>query len=277
MSAMFTPAAVSGLALSLGALASAQQPPSPTPLVPVAASTLAADPSPYFGQHVTLMAAVERRLSPHAFSVDQDRTRTTGHEVLILTRALHGPLDPGSYVTVIGEVVRFDPGDIAPRAPDFLLDLSSEVLAAYRGRVAVLATSVINAALVDLARRLPPPMTADEEAYDRLMKRIGPAFTALRQAVAAANADAVREHTAVLTQTLADTESFWRQRAKADAAGWSRDARTHLETLTRAAAGGQWDAVKTAATGLQQTCANCHGTYRERVDDGSYRMKAEAR
>lgn len=278
MRAIFTGTALCGLALSLGALAAAQQPPPPPkPLVPVAASTLAADPSAYMGQQVTLMAAVEQRLSPHAFSVDQDRTKATGHEVVILTRALHGPVDPNSYVTVVGEVVRFDPAEIAPRSPDYLLDLSSDVIAKYRGRTAVLATSVINAAMIDVTKRLPPPMTPDEEAYDKMMKRVGPAFNALRQAVSSSNADAIKEHAVVLTQTFADTESFWKKRSKGDATTWSVDARKHLDALARAAAAGEWDQVKASAGLVQQTCSNCHSAYRERLADGSYRIKAEAR
>lgn len=269
------PAAICGLALSLGALAAAQQPPAPAakPLVPVAASTLAADPAPFIGQQVTLMATVEQRVSPHAFSVDQDAKRSTGKDVLILTRALHGPLDPNAYVTVVGEVVRFDPAELAPRAPDYLLDLPGDVLTKFRGRPAVLATSVITAALVDVARRQPPPLTPEEEAYDKVMKRVGPAFNALRQAVTSSSADAVKEHAAVLAQSFADTESFWTKRGRKDATGWSQDARTHVDALARAAAAAQWDQVKTAVSALQEACANCHGPYRERLDDGSSRIK----
>ena len=60
-------------------------PPAPPPaaastaksLVPVAASTLAANPDPYYGESVTLTGAVEKNLATLAFSVDQDKTKST--------------------------------------------------------------------------------------------------------------------------------------------------------------------------------------------------------
>src|SRR5438477_7193369 len=56
----------------------------PKPLVPLAASTLAANPDPYIGEWVTVTAAVEQSLAPLAFSMDQDKTKSTGKEVLVL-------------------------------------------------------------------------------------------------------------------------------------------------------------------------------------------------
>ena len=49
----------------------------PKPLVPVAASSVAANPDPYLNEYVTMTAAVETNLSKSAFSVDQDKTKST--------------------------------------------------------------------------------------------------------------------------------------------------------------------------------------------------------
>jgi hypothetical protein len=54
---------------------------------------------------------------------------------------------------------------------------------------------------------------------------------------------------------------------------WAADARLQSETLQRSIASGVWDDAKAAATALQQTCSACHGVYRERLDDGSYRVR----
>jgi hypothetical protein len=253
----------------------AQQPASPPlkPLVPVAASTLATDPIPFIGQTVTLVGAVEQRISPAAFTVDQDRTRSTGQEVLILTRGLHGALSPNTYVTVIGEVVRFDAAEIGRRSPDYLLDLPADASGRFSGRAVVLASSVIDSSIVDLTKTLPPPMTPEEAAYDKVMKRVGPAFNALRQAVTSSNLDAIREGAVTLKQNFADAEAFWKTRGKEDASGWAQDARKHLESLHRAAEAAKWDDVKSSAAALGQTCQSCHAIYRERQDDGSYRIK----
>lgn len=248
--------------------------PVPKQLVPVTASSVAATPDAYIGQYVTLIAPVDRRFSSTAFSVDQDRTRSTGRDVLILAPALSAPVDVDAYVTVIGEVVRFDFEELASRAPDYLIGLPSDVVESYRGRPAVLATSVINAGLIDLAKRLPPRMTVEEEAYSKVMKQVGPAFASLRQAVAASDAEGATTHTGVLKQAFADTEAFWKTRGAADALAWAKDARKQVDIIQRGAAGAQWEDVKTAAAALGQICQSCHAAYRERFDDGSYRIKS---
>lgn len=245
----------------------------PRPLIPVAASTLAANPDAYYGESVTLTAAVEQILGRTAFSVDQDNTRSTGNDVLILAPRLNADVGLNTYVTVIGEVVRFEPAEIADRLNSYAPDLAGDVVAKYRGRPAVMATAVINAAMVDLARRLPPPMAADEEAFSKVMKRVGPAFAALRDGIAGSKADVAKENADVLRQAFTEAEAFWKARRKADAAQWARDARKEVEALDRAAGGGSWDEAKAAASSLGQACQTCHAAYRERFDDGTYRIK----
>jgi cytochrome c556 len=274
---MRLPAIPATLVIASLAALQAQQPasaPPLKPLVPVAASTLATDPAPFIGQTVTLMAAVEQRVSPAAFTVDQDKARSTGQDVLILTRALHRAVSPNAYVTVIGEVIPFDAAEIGRRSPDYLLDLPADASHRFNGRAVVLATSVIDSSMLDLTKKLPPPMTRDEQAYDSVMKRVGPAFNALRQAVTSSNLETIRDSAVVLKQSFADAEVFWKGRAKGDATGWAQDARKHLDALHRAADAGKWDDVKASATALGQTCQSCHATYRERHDDGSYRIRA---
>src|SRR5438093_10228098 len=72
------------------------------PLVPVAASTLAAHPETYYGERVTMTGAVEQSLGKLVFSVDQDKTKTLEQQILVLAPRLNSPVDPNTYVTVIG-------------------------------------------------------------------------------------------------------------------------------------------------------------------------------
>jgi cytochrome c556 len=249
----------------------AQQPPAapPKPLVPVAASTLADSPEAFYGQYVSVFGIVEQALSSSAFSIDQDATRT-GKDVLVVAPVLTAPVDLNAYVTVVGEVVRFD-DEIASRSA---AGLAPEIVARYRGRPAVLATAVVNAALVDLAKRLPAPLTPEEASYDAVMKRIGPAFAALRQAVTGSDAAALKEQAAILKKAFGETQSFWKTRNRADATQWAADGLSHSEAIERAAARADWEAIKSSATNLGQACQNCHGAYRERLEDGSYRIRA---
>lgn len=261
----------------------AQQPPAPPPplkpAVPVATNTVTANPDAYYGENVTLTAAVEQIYSRSAFAVAQrtvpgaSTKKPLGQDILVLAPTLNGSVDANAYVTVLGELMRFDPAEIARKAKGYTLDLAPDVVAKYTGRPAVLATAVINTAMIDLARRLPPPMTAEETAYSSIMKKVGPAFAALRTAVTASNAETTTQNAVILKQAFTETEAFWKTKGKTDAIGWAHDARTEVESIERDAAAGKWDAVKATAGTLGQACQTCHTAYRERFDDGSYRIK----
>jgi hypothetical protein len=107
------------------------------------------------------------------------------------------------------------------------------------------------------------------------MKRINPAFGAIRQAVNEAAGYEGVEHAVTLKQAFADTETFWKKREKPDAMKWAAEARTHAEALEQAIGAGKWDDAKAALSGLQQTCSACHAAYRQRGDDGSYRIRLD--
>ncbi len=225
----------------------------PKPLVPAAANSIAANPEAFLGQVVTVTASVDQILSPTTFTVDQDPRKPAAGDVLVLAQSLSAPLIPNAHVTVIGEVIR------------------------HEGRPAIRATAVLTSAGIDLAKRIPPPMTPEEEALDKAMKAINPAFGAIRQAVAAAGGENAAQHAATLKQAFTETEAFWKKRGVADAQKWAGDARAQSEALERAITDGKWDDAKAAAGTLQQVCSACHGAYRERLDDGSYRLRTESK
>jgi cytochrome c556 len=273
------------LAVSLAGIQAPQTPPTPPapaprpaqqPLVPVAASTLAANPDGYIGRTVTVTAPVDQRFGSTAFSVDQDATRS-GPDVLVLAPLLNAPVAPGKYVTVIGEVVRFDAADAAAHMKDAMPILPADIAAQYRGRPAIIATSVINQAMTDLAKRLPPPMTPEELALSKVMKQVGPGFAALRQHVTAGSGPDTAAQAAALAKLFGEAAVFWKAQARSDAIGWTQDARAASEAIGAAATKGDWDAVKAAVPKLGGACSSCHPVYRERLDDGTYRFKPPAR
>lgn len=271
-------AAVAGVAAAAQAERPApeqERPPAtlPRPIVPVAASSLAANPEPYYGETLSVTAAVEEQLFPLAFLVDQDRTKRTDRQVLVIARRLNEPLKPHTYVTVVGQLARFDPEALRQQHPDVTVDLPPALLEQFRGRPVVLATNVVNSAGVDLARRLPPPMTPAEAQYSKTMNEVGQAQAALRKGLAASDSRLVQDQAATLKRAFDQVERFWRTRRRADAASWARQAATYADTIHRAAATARWDAIKTAAEALGGLCQQCHGTYRERFDDGSFRIK----
>jgi hypothetical protein len=248
-------------------------PPAPRAIVPVAASSVANNPDAYVGENVAMTATVEQSLSKTAFSVDQDKTKATGKDVLVLAPRLNEPVELNTYVTVIGQLVKFDRDEIAKNSKDYPLDLSADVVARFQGKPVVLATNVINSASIDLARRLPPPMTADDELLSRIMKQVQPAFGAMRKGVDAKDAAIAAPNTATLKQAFTQVEAFFKSKRAAEAMTWAGDARKLAEGIDKATAEARWEEASASAGNLQKACATCHGTYRERYDDGSFRLK----
>jgi len=242
-------------------------------LVPIAASTLANNADAYVGEFVSLTGTVEQGIGKMAFSVDQDPKRATGKEVVVLMRHLSGTIDPQTYVTVIGQVVKYDPAEFSSKFKEWSAALPADAASKYTGKPVVIATSVINVAGIDVMRRLPPPMTADEEAFQKIMKQVGTANAALRKGMEASDVKLASENAVVLRQSFTEAEAFWKKRSRSDAVSWAQDAKKLSDSIHRAAVAGKWDEVKTSATTLGQACQSCHTAHRERFDDGSFRIK----
>ena len=255
--------------------------PAPKVLVPVATNTVTANPDAFYGQAVTLTASVEQIHSKSAFSVDQRRVggatlKGGPTDILVLVPTIQSPVELKTYVTVMGEVVKFDPEEVMKKAKDYRIDLPPDLVAKFTGRPAVIATSVINEKFLDVAKRLPPPMSAEEEAFSKVMKQVAPAFAALRAGVDGSNVENATKNAAVLKQAFTDTEAFFKPK-KPDATAWAAEARKHVEGIQASVAAGKWDEAKATVGTLQTACGRCHGQYRERFDDGSFRYKSGSR
>lgn len=249
----------------------------PKPLVPVAASSITANPDMYLNEYVTMTAAVEANLSKSAFSVDQDKAKSTGKEVLVLAPTLQSSTELNTYVTVIGQLIKFDPADVATKLKDYKLDLAPDAVSKYIGKPVVLATAVINAAGVDIAKKPIPPPTTDDLTLQRVMVRLPPAQAALRKGIDGSAADLTKEQATIIKTAFTETEAFWKTKGNTEAMQIAADGKKHADAILTASAAGQWDQVKAAATPLGAVCGNCHGKYRERMDDGTFRIKSGSR
>lgn len=271
--------ALTAFVLSLTAL-TAQGPPQappagtpPKPLVPVAASSVASNPEPYIGEFVTMTGAVEANLSKTSFSVDQDKTKPTGKDVLVLAPTLQKPAEANGYVTVIGQLIKFDETEVAAKLKDYKIDLSPEDLAKFRGKPVVLATAVINTAGIDIAKKPIPAMSADELALQKIMTKLPPAQAALRKALDGKDLNLVKEQATILKTAFTDTEAFWKAKGNTDAMTIAGEGKKHADAILINLGLGNLEAAKTSITPLGGTCGSCHGKYRERMDDGTFRIK----
>jgi hypothetical protein len=246
--------------------------------VPVATNTILESPDQYYGKLVTVSAGLEQVVSRTAFVVDQRKVvggsevQPAGMPILVIAPYLTGKLEPRKYLLVRGQLVRFDPQAISRVAAGYTLDLTPDLTARYAGRPVLVATSVLDSTYTELARKPVPPPSSDDLTLTAAMKSIAPAFAALRMAAQESKADVVTENALKLKPAFTQTEAVWDAVGQSPAAQLARDARAHADAIERAAAAGNWDAVKASATALNQVCGSCHGTYRERQDDGTFRM-----
>ena len=243
------------------------------PMVPAAASSIAQLPETFYGETVSLSAAVEQVLTKTAFTVDQNKMASTGKDVLIIAPTLQSAPALNAYITVVGEVFKFDPAEVAKRNKAYTLDLSPEMIEKFKGKPAVMATSVVDAALTDLAKRPIPPMTPAEVAFSNVMKAVQPASGALRTAADASDLAAVKTQADILKKAFTDTQAFFKTRNMPDAIGWAGDALKVVTDAELAAAAGKWDDAKSNVAGLTKLCATCHAARRERMEDGTFRVK----
>jgi hypothetical protein len=247
--------------------------------VPIATNAILKNPDAYYGRLVTISAGVEQMLSKTAFLIDQRRAvganevKAIGKPILVIAPYLIGPLDEKHYLLMRGEIVKFDPAAIARVTAEYNLNLASEIAAKYQGQPVLLATSVLNSTYGELARKPLPPPGAEEVSLSAAMKTIGPAFAAMRAAVEDSKADVVTRTAAKLKPAFNQAETSWDDLGQSSPAEWAREAVAHSASIEGAAAVGNWDAVKTSTVALNRLCQNCHGVYRERLEDGTFRIK----
>jgi cytochrome c556 len=108
---------------------------------------------------------------------------------------------------------------------------------------------------------------------DATMKKVGPAFAALRKGMESMDATTTRTQSETLEKLFDDVEDFFESRGKHDAHQWASDAKKAVDAIEKAAGDTKWDEVKASVGTLGKVCATCHGTYREKAEDGTFRMK----
>jgi len=245
----------------------------PKPLVPVAASSVAANPDPYVGEYVTMTGAVEANLTKTSFSVDQDKTKSTGKEVLVLAPTLQKQADQNGYVTVIGQLIKFDEKEVAAKLKDYQIDLSPADIAKFKGKPVVLATAVINTAGIDIAKKPIPPMSADDLSLQKIMTKLPTAQAAVRKSLDSKDAAGAKEQATLLKDSFTQIETFFKAKNNQEAMKWASEGKGHADSILVNLGMNNIEGAKTSITPLGGTCGSCHGKYRERMEDGTFRIK----
>ena len=242
-------------------------------LVPVAASSLLQYPEQYLNQSVSIYGTVEQLLSATAFSLDQDAKKASLTDLLVIAPTLTAQPKPGAYMTVVGVVIKFDTAEIQKRSKGYALDLAPNVQERYKDKVIVLASAVVDPGMVDLAKVLPKPPTADEELLSKVMKTVTPAVAELRKGAEGSDKAMVTTHAQALGKVFQETKTVFERQKMEDAVGWATEATALMAAAEKAASAGQFADVTASATKLQTLCQQCHAARRERLEDGTYRIK----
>ena len=130
------------------------------PSAPLSSEIVLAAPDAYYGKLVTLSIGVDEILSKTAFTVDQRRvapgSKTVskiGKPLLVVAPTLTATPDTARYLTIVGELVKFDAAALAAKVPGYRVDLPPAAIEKYQGRPVLLATKVLSSTFVELTKQ----------------------------------------------------------------------------------------------------------------------------
>ena len=113
----------------------------------------------------------------------------------------------------------------------------------------------------------------DEKALQKLMKEVGDTSKRFRKTQDDKNSAQMAKDATPLAEIYKETVGFWKGRKIDDAMKWSQESETVAKATAAAAREENWDKVKTSLQGLMKNCKSCHDAHREKLADGSYRIK----
>ena len=112
----------------------------------------------------------------------------------------------------------------------------------------------------------------DEASLKDAMKKIGPTNGALGKKLAAKDASA-SDDAKKLQDLFADLNKFFAERKMDDAVQFLANGVELYGKVGKLATDGQWDDAVVEQKKLGATCQGCHGAHREKLPDGSYKLK----
>lgn len=113
----------------------------------------------------------------------------------------------------------------------------------------------------------------DEKAFQKHMKAVGKTTKAFKANFESKNAAAVEKDGAATAEAYQAMAGFFKARKNEDAVKWSDDSAAGAAGAAAAAKAGDWDKVKSQWGAVGKNCKACHDKYREKLDDGSYKIK----
>ena len=135
------------------------------------------------------------------------------------------------------------------------------------GLAALCAAGVLGLCIVTAAQEKAP------EAYQKAMKDINAANTALRGHVTAKDYEAIAKDAAALKGPFEAGAKFWADKKVKDATDWANAGVKAAADLEAAAKAKNDDEITTASRAISGSCRTCHTAHRTQEADGSYTIK----
>lgn len=112
-----------------------------------------------------------------------------------------------------------------------------------------------------------------EAEHKALMKTIGPTQGSLRKNLAAKNGEGAAADAKKLNEIFAKVHDFWLKKKIDNATKFATDAQNGFKDVSQHATDGKFDEAQASLKMAMGTCSGCHSAYREKLEDGSYKIK----
>jgi cytochrome c556 len=116
-------------------------------------------------------------------------------------------------------------------------------------------------------------MSADDLTLQKVMTKLPPAQGAVRKSLDSKDMAGSKEQATILKNAFTEIEAFWKAKGNEEATKWANEGKNHADAILVNLGLNNVEAAKTSITPLGGTCASCHGKYRERMEDGTFRIK----
>lgn len=113
----------------------------------------------------------------------------------------------------------------------------------------------------------------DEKEYQNWMKTTGATAGSLRKNLQAQNGEAAAGDAKKLQDIFSQVHDFWMKKKIDDATKFATNARSGFQEVAQHASAGRFDEAQATLKATMANCAGCHGAYREKADDGSWKIK----
>lgn len=113
----------------------------------------------------------------------------------------------------------------------------------------------------------------DHAALRQAMKTAGANFGGLRKSIEAKDADATEQAAEKLAAAFPTVRAHFEEHKMQDGIDFATTAENASKSLAEAAKAGNWEQASADLKTIGGTCQGCHAAHREKLPDGSYKMK----